>query len=508
VAVTWTSPGIGWASATDAITYTSGTITPAGDGQLVVFAVEIDGNTATDWVMTDSLGGSWSKVGRAVFTTSADFVELWVRITPDNLSTYTVTFSHASGNATGSTGRVLRASGITAYGLAAIRKGAGDVLQVVNVDNGAAAGTPAATLPEAIRASSGALMLVGNAANPPGITSPAAAGWSRVVDAGHNTPVRGLDVMRLNGDTGGGSATVTCGSTSATSWGALLVEFDGTYVNYAPPRIPRRIAPGRPFLPARPLDTSAAAAAPIVTGVIDARSSGRAEVVPSLAVQGRIDGRDQGRAEVAAKVTTSGIVDARSSGRAEVRGLVLVQGRIDARSMGRAEAVGAISGTIVTGVIDARSSSRAEIRALLVIPARADSRSAARGELVAALVVIGRTDQRSRGRADAVGTVTTAGTVTGRADGRSSSAGSLIGAVRGPLIITYEGIRLGGVGGPSSVEGAEGPASGAAPSGSPVLESVEGATSGAAPSGAALTEGQEGPKAGAAPSGSPLIESQ
>jgi pectin methylesterase-like acyl-CoA thioesterase len=67
-------------SATDAITYTTAANTVAV-GDLLCVWCGITGNTATDWVLTDSAGGTYTKIGRALKAASADFLELWVRTT-------------------------------------------------------------------------------------------------------------------------------------------------------------------------------------------------------------------------------------------------------------------------------------------------------------------------------------------------------------------------------------------------------------------------------------------
>lgn len=208
----------GGAVTTNAASYTSVSFTPAANDLLFLVMV-LTGSTASDWTVTDSLGGTWTKIRRQLKAASTDILELWVRDQLTPASAMTVTVSHPSGNATGLASEIVRVSGMTRTGAAAIRSHGGE-------DNQAAGGTPAPVLSQAALAANPTFGVVGNASNPAGLTAP--AGWTEAVDVGYATPTTGFETVARNaGFTG---TTVTWGSTSATAFASLIFEFDTSTV--------------------------------------------------------------------------------------------------------------------------------------------------------------------------------------------------------------------------------------------------------------------------------------
>ncbi len=209
-----TAAAVSVQSGTDNTTYTTGAFTPAANDLIVVFA-GVNGSTATDWLVTDSVGGTFTKITRALYVAGADIVELWVATALAAASSRTITYAHASGTATGGFIQPLRVSGMTRVNSAAVR-GFG------NQNNQAAASTPAPGLGAAALTGNPVISCVANSTNPPSITVP--SGFTSRFNLGHTAPVRGQ--ITASDDSGFTSATVTWGGTSATAFGSIAVELD------------------------------------------------------------------------------------------------------------------------------------------------------------------------------------------------------------------------------------------------------------------------------------------
>src|SRR5436305_1627986 len=87
------------ADTTDGITFSTAAFTPAANDLVVVF-VHLTGETSTDWTVTDSVGGTYTKIARFVRVVSANILELWVGNQLEAATSRTITFSHAAGIAT------------------------------------------------------------------------------------------------------------------------------------------------------------------------------------------------------------------------------------------------------------------------------------------------------------------------------------------------------------------------------------------------------------------------
>jgi hypothetical protein len=204
-------------STSNAASYTTASATPTAN-DLLVFLGGVDGNTASDWAVSDSLGGTWTKIRRELYTSSADILECWVRNSLASASALTVTFSHASGNATGSNFRVVRVTGMSRTGSSAVLQQAGQSNQ--------AAGTPAPAFGVSALTANPCVGAVANATNPATMTPPASP-WAEGAtggDVGHSTPTRGFEWAFS--DTTFTGTTVTWGSASASAFGSLIIELD------------------------------------------------------------------------------------------------------------------------------------------------------------------------------------------------------------------------------------------------------------------------------------------
>lgn len=204
-------------STTGAATYNSGSFTPAV-GDLLVAFVGVTGETSADWAVTDNQSGTWTKIRRQVKNASADIFEVWVR---DQLVSsavgHTVTYSHAVGNATGGVVGVVRVSGMTNTGSAAVRSQGGQ-------DNQATGTTPAPVLDSTPLTTNPILTAVHNGQNPGATTQ--RTGYTVRHSTGYGTPTTGLRTTSL--DSGETSATLTWGGTSTGAWSSIGIELDAS----------------------------------------------------------------------------------------------------------------------------------------------------------------------------------------------------------------------------------------------------------------------------------------
>lgn len=205
------------ASTTDAATWTSSALTTApAAGELPYAFVGVTGTTATDWVVTDNLGGTWTKIDHAVKSTSVDMQELWVRNALSDGTTFTITYAHASGTATGWAYAIFSISGMLRTGAAAVR-------QFGRQDNGASSTTPTVTWSQAALTQ-----------NPSGVSlhissqTPTATitGWTKnpATAPNHATPSAALSTFTR--DSGFTGTSVATAATVAATYSLIAAEFD------------------------------------------------------------------------------------------------------------------------------------------------------------------------------------------------------------------------------------------------------------------------------------------
>jgi hypothetical protein len=202
----------------DAITFntTAGNktvaITPAV-GELLIVVVGNTGTT-TDPTVTDDRGGTYTRINGVAKVASADEMHLYVR---DQLCqvalSHTLTMN-VGGAGTGGGIWVARLAGMAKAGASAVRQQAIQTNQV--------SGTPTATFTRDILTESFCLFAVFNTANPAALTEPASFAERR--DVGYATPTTGLQIAtRDSGQTG---LTITDGSSSASNYCMIALEFD------------------------------------------------------------------------------------------------------------------------------------------------------------------------------------------------------------------------------------------------------------------------------------------
>jgi hypothetical protein len=191
--------------------------TPSGNNLLVAVCA-VTGSVATDWAVTDSLGGTWTKISasRAQKGTNVDEMEVWVRNALTS-SALTVTYSHATGSATGGGLVVLQVANMTRTGASAVRG--------VGVQSNQASGTaPAPVLPATTLTTNPTITAVFDASTA-GLTVP--AGWAASdFNAGYSTPATWLQVTHRN--SGFAGTTLTWGSNAGSAYCSFGLELDAS----------------------------------------------------------------------------------------------------------------------------------------------------------------------------------------------------------------------------------------------------------------------------------------
>lgn len=184
---------------------------------LIVLIVASSGNVA-NVAPTDTQGGIYDRVNTCVKATSVDTMQAWVRRTPIQFATST-TFSHAPGTSTGGGLAVLKVTGVSRSGLAAIRQSA---IQ----SNQAAAGTPTPALGGVALTTNPIIGAVFNATSPATMTARGTPAYTELSDIGYATPTTGLEVMSI--DSGETGSSIAWGSTSASAFCSIALEVDSS----------------------------------------------------------------------------------------------------------------------------------------------------------------------------------------------------------------------------------------------------------------------------------------
>ncbi len=187
--------------------YTTGAFTPAA-GDLLVASISISGSVVTPTVTTSD-GLTFTVVHDPGTTEYFAIANEFANAVSQTLA---VDVTGDPGN--GIHVSVERVSGMTRRGLGASRQTA--------FASGLAGNTPEATFAKAALPENPTIVMVRNLSNPAGVTPP--TGWTEQADIGHDTPTAGQEVASR--DSGFAGTTVTWGSTSATGWGANLLELN------------------------------------------------------------------------------------------------------------------------------------------------------------------------------------------------------------------------------------------------------------------------------------------
>lgn len=199
--------GVTTASTSNATSYAAGSITPAA-GDFIVALITTTGQTGALGV-TDNQAGSagWTQVAISTFNTT-ESIHAWVR---NNVATNTAMVVTATcATATGCT--------ITLYRIA----GAGLTYRQANAASGALSTTPTVTLSVAADTNNPLVAACGNEASPATLTPRSSPVWTESSDTGYNSPTAGHECMFIN--SGETASSIAWGGTSATAWGAVVVE--------------------------------------------------------------------------------------------------------------------------------------------------------------------------------------------------------------------------------------------------------------------------------------------
>lgn len=202
---------------TDGVTYTTASFTPAV-GDLLVGWFGVTGSTSTDWTVTDTQSGTWTKIGRTVKAASADILEFWVRNTLiTSASAMTCTYSHASGTATGGIWAVNSVSGMTLTGANAVRGG-----QFAVQDNQTST-TPSLVLPASALTTNPTLVgfYVTNTVN-----TTTFSGWTLLASVNYSTP--STQLRNFSRDSGFTATTATGNASVGVTYSGAIVELDAS----------------------------------------------------------------------------------------------------------------------------------------------------------------------------------------------------------------------------------------------------------------------------------------
>jgi hypothetical protein len=214
--------GVQTASTANATSYVTGAFTPAASDLLIALAW-LRGTTATGSYASSDAGKTYSEVTFAIpggsqrlFAYGAD----QLADADSQTGTMDVTGDAATGCAQG----ILRVSGMTKVGAAAIRQ--------FKVGSDAAGITPELVFDAACLTGNPIIFAVGVQEN---VTVAEPSGWTKRIDIGFATPDSRLIVSTL--DSGFTGTTVTAGGTTGTAWYAVAIELDASGAASVTPRL-------------------------------------------------------------------------------------------------------------------------------------------------------------------------------------------------------------------------------------------------------------------------------
>ena len=162
------------------------TATPAVGDLIVIIAAHsgVSGNEAGD----NQGAGTYTEVEARVKNSSADDIRVYIRDELIASATSTI-FGSTPGTTTGGGVMVLKVTGMSRVGAAAVRQAGGQA-------NVASSTAPIVTLGSAMLTSNPVIGAVFNGANPAGLTPPAL--MTELADVGYGTPPNGLEVCAAN----------------------------------------------------------------------------------------------------------------------------------------------------------------------------------------------------------------------------------------------------------------------------------------------------------------------
>jgi hypothetical protein len=194
------------------------TATPAIDDLIVVIASTSGLAGGTTAVTDDNSSGTYTQVDsdRTGFSTTG-VLTVWVRNSLIPAASSTI-FTAAQVGSTGGGLTVIRISGCTKPGAAAVRSNGGQ-------SSGTAGTTPAPVLSSTPLSPNPIIAAVSNGTNST-TTVVQRTGYTEAFDNGYNTPPTGLEVSYLS--SGESSATITFGGTSVSIFASVAIEIDSS----------------------------------------------------------------------------------------------------------------------------------------------------------------------------------------------------------------------------------------------------------------------------------------
>lgn len=193
----------------------SGPFTPASNDLLVVFVVGGNSVTPAAGELTNSEGLTFHLAAFQDYPPSAShLIACYVANTLASAVEQTVTFDPAD-TATSSVIAVLRVAGMSKTGSDAVRQ------FKTNTQNAGTDATPGAVFDAACLTGNVVIGAAANLSTPAGLTAPAEL--AEAADDGTTTPTIGLEYAFVNS---GFTGTALDWGTSATNWGALILELD------------------------------------------------------------------------------------------------------------------------------------------------------------------------------------------------------------------------------------------------------------------------------------------
>ena len=187
------------------------TATPAVGDLIVIIAAHsgVSGNEAGD----NQGAGTYTEVEARVKNSSADDIRVYVRDELIASATSTI-FGSTPGTTTGGGVMVLKVTGMSRVGAAAVRQAGGQA-------NVASSTAPIVTLGSAMLTSNPVIGAVFNGANPAGLTPPAL--MTELADVGYGTPPNGLEVCAANS---GVTSTFRQWGNTTITYATVLLELD------------------------------------------------------------------------------------------------------------------------------------------------------------------------------------------------------------------------------------------------------------------------------------------
>jgi hypothetical protein len=217
------------------------TATPAVNDLIIIIAANtgnVSSNPPTD-NNSDGLG-TYSTVATSVKATSADTMRIFVRNSLIGSNTSTV-FSHAPGTTSGGGLVVLKVTGMTNAGLAAIK-------QTAKQKNQASGGTPTPVFSVAANTLNPVIGAVFNETTTAATMTPRGTpAYTERADVGYSTPTTGLEVMSI--DSGETGTSIAWGSTSSSAFCSLAIELALNVPPTVAPNTPVDLATGQSTTP-------------------------------------------------------------------------------------------------------------------------------------------------------------------------------------------------------------------------------------------------------------------